>query len=1009
MYKCNICSKEYISEDRYILHKKKCEKKGALNVDESMIIKNLKDEINYMKESSIKDRSIIRDEYSNKLKKHKEAIDKKHNIIVNDLKKNIRELQIKLDESIEYNKKNEIIIRDKIKDDLESNFKSREHKLLYDIEKYKNETEFIKRQFELKNNEISKLNEDSELYIKNYESNREKDIKSILNEKNALIAIIKNTKESYDNIILNLKNENENKINDIESKCQNLLQKQQATSNENIKILNKKMEEQKIFYESKLLITNEDIKKAIELEIERSNKAIKDINSQKEKILEAERHSNNLRIESFKKEIDTLKEELNLQNKVSNELVSRKEKELNTSFKITLDELNNDRLKLKSDIESFKKEIESKNEDMNNLKSKLNKTIEDYNNKVKDEDIIKNKLMINKESYLDSLNKLYEENTKNIKEKDKHISILDNKLKMIDDEYKNKILYFNNIINDDKVNIKELSKDLERYKSEIASLNVKINNLEETKERLLTNFENNVQERLTKEYEIIKSHVESEFIKKPPKHIENEIENRNKRIKELENNINTVKEDCKIKVNMLSNEKDNIKIEYDNKLKESKNELNTSKEKYNKSLNTITKDYEDRISIHRKDNEQKLKEIDDLNLKIYNISNDYNNKLNKLEKVYLENNKLQKDELSTKSKELYTITQDYNKISSEYKVYLRSYEEKYKDFNNRIQEYVEKDKKMSDEIINLKSNESKFKHEVDKILFDSNNKLNSLKKIIEDNNRDYTNNTKSLENQISILKDSYEKEKNELLNKVKTSFKDIKDKEDYYINKIKEFENRENIFADNINNLNDEINILKQTIIDNKNNYISELNGQGPPKYRLKIEELEKELDRINKTLTLKDNAIIQLSIEIDSLKDEIKSENMKYEKRELEYNSIIRDLKQNAGSKNEYEDKIKKMRDEWLQAINKQKTEITNYKDITNKLSEKIKSLELISYEKQNELTSLTTIHDDMKKNLLKTLNNQKLEKDSIILYKDKQIDKKDKRISELEELLNNAIQKIP
>jgi hypothetical protein len=146
-------------------------------------------------------------------------------------------------------------------------------------------------------------------------------------------------------------------------------------------------------------------------------------------------------------------------------------------------------------------------------------------------------------------------------------------------------------------------------KSEIVNLNVKINNLDETKERLLTNFENNVQERLTKEYEIIKSHVESEFIKKPPKYIENEFEIRNKRIQELEIKNNVIKEDFVNKINKLSNERDNIKIDYDNKIKEYKNELNTLKEKYDKGLNIFTKDYEDKISIHRRDNDQKLKEI----------------------------------------------------------------------------------------------------------------------------------------------------------------------------------------------------------------------------------------------------------------------------------------------------------------------------------------------------------------------------------------------------------------
>lgn len=1026
MYICNTCSKKYITEDRYISHKERCDNrnkeltppqsqyklKSNLDLDTNKKLLNeisvfkvslntQRDEISVLKETLNTQRDEIKVEYTNKLKKHKEIIDKKHKDEISRLQKTICK------DSIEVNSKGEFE-KIKIKEDLERSFNEKQVKLLFEMEKYQNELLSNKQALDKERNEIKRITKEKELYKIKCDDDKKNDIQIILAEKNTIITMLNNNKEGLERKLIEIQNKYDTEILNIKYEYDKTIKYNESKVNEYIKSLISKIDEDKLIYESKLENINNQIKVSVEMEIQRSTKIIGETKSQCEKILEAERHSQLLKINNLNVNIQTLKDEMQMQHRVSTELIQRKEKELNDMFKISFDNLNNEKDKIQSELDKHKFIIDSKDMEITSLSTKLVNKIDECNFKQKEMEKIRIQYLDNKESYLNTMNMSSETFKKTIQEKIHIITTIDNKLKIIDEEYKSKLSLYATEIDNHKSIIRELNKDIERNNKESQENTRKISQLEEIKDKLIFSFENQIEDRLIKEREIIRKNIDMEYVSKPPKHIETEIFLRDSKIKVLETSLANVKNDFTKTLNMITQEKDIFKTELDKLTKESKNDLLSLKSNCESILDIKNKEYESKLSSLNKDNITKCKEIDELNIKIYNIINENTVKTNKLEKVYNNTNKLLKDEVNITTQETIKLNNMYIKLSSEYTNIQRISEDRYKEINENLKDFKEKEKILNDEIYNNKKENSKMKLELEKVIIDTNTLLNSTKKQCEDQIRTIQASNKSLEGLIQINKDTYERDRNDLLIKMKNTLKEMKDKEEYYIQKIKDYEEIEDILVNKINGFKEEISGHLETIKNNKEQYISRLNGHGPPKYMARIEELEKELSNQEKILSTKDSAIIQMSIEIDNIREEMKSEKNRYDQREFEFNAQLKDYKTINPFKMEYEDKIKKMRDEWLQAISKQKSELLAYKDLTNQNKDKAVNLEILLNEKQKELSNILNTHDEMKKNFINTLNQQKTDRDTILSEKDKLLDKKDTRISELEGLLKETITKI-
>jgi len=107
-------------------------------------------------------------------------------------------------------------------------------------------------------------------------------------------------------------------------------------------------------------------------------------------------------------------------------------------------------------------------------------------------------------------------------------------------------------------------------------------------------------------------------------------------------------------------------------------------------------------------------------------------------------------------------------------------------------------------------------------------------------------------------------------------------------------------------------------------------------------------------------------------------------------------------------ENKLKKMRDNCVEALRRQKIELNNLKQDNLKMKRQIVTFEADTKKKQSDLADSTSINTSLKNSYIVDLNAQKISSEKDMAAKEEMINKKQLRISELEQMLSDAVRKI-
>ena len=109
-----------------------------------------------------------------------------------------------------------------------------------------------------------------------------------------------------------------------------------------------------------------------------------------------------------------------------------------------------------------------------------------------------------------------------------------------------------------------------------------------------------------------------------------------------------------------------------------------------------------------------------------------------------------------------------------------------------------------------------------------------------------------------------------------------------------------------------------------------------------------------------------------------------------------------------EVEEKLKKMRDDCLNALRQQKLELNQIKDENLQMQQKLNSAESIIQSKNVEMEKFAEAQTELKESFVNNLNKQKTDKEKAIAEKQDIIDRRERRISELENLMTGAMKKM-
>jgi hypothetical protein len=494
----------------------------------------------------------------------------------------------------------------------------------------------------------------------------------------------------------------------------------------------------------------------------------------------------------------------------------------------------------------------------------------------------------------------------------------------------------------------------------------------------------------------------------------------------LENKLITLKKEYDIELNKL-------KKTHQNKISSHESIMNEMLAQYKTKLEEQKRNFESQIDVTNKQVSKTIQtERNEWLKKISENKSQYENVLH-VEKL---NGKRHINELQEQLEKSKEETKTQKRIVLEYATRDK---EDIKTVNEDIKNDVKEKEKLLEEIISYKNIIVAMKEDAHKVNIQyidnlNNQKLNNDKlenKIIyerQEIEKEFKNKNKN----IIIELDKYkvlEQHTRKEINKLQAEIKLLKDgppitsENDKQIISLREelsavrldFISKTNLYMkeyeENINNFkietkknNEEIQHLNSMIHKNLEQYTSQLNSQGHSKYKIRTEELEKELEKQENIMKMKDGAIIQLSDDIDKMNN---SPNLNIHSIN-NYENKLEELKKTHTNNNDINEKISKMKEDYLETLVKLKMELTQCKELMQEYKEKLGIVEALLIEKEIIIGTTLKGHEELKNSFVHNLNQQKMDKESVIMEKNKIIDKYEKRIEDLETILNNNLKKM-
>ena len=556
----------------------------------------------------------------------------------------------------------------------------------------------------IKNNLLLSFNNDIDKINENYNKLLNKKLKKISNDKRSFSRI---------------------KENLIEEKVLNKYYK----SDKNNEISNKEEYFQKL--NKKLNKTVDNKEKIIKIEIIENNN--KDNEEKLKKEYENKILNKNDEIQQIKKNNNNINEDLKIKEKEYNIKISLLEEQKN-NFQNENKELIQANKNLENEVKEFEQNNKKLNDNIENLKRELNDKMEEnkqlykriYDKSIKNRYNLKNRKLLmdnNKEDEELKIDCIYMKEDQ-LEEKKK----LNDKFKLCKSNDKNKLKEFQSL--------NERLKEYNFEKNEEIKI-LKENN-KKNEEKLKKEFEIKLQEKedeIKKELE--KKEKEINNIINENEELKNKLSNNQKKLENLEKEINELKQINKNKENEI------------NKLNEFKKQIEEKEKQNQKLLNEI---------IELKQNNKKIKkEFDD--------KKNENEKLIKESEIFRQNEKNYKNKINEIESENKKIKEENDKLKSEIKELKKELEinKQIKNNNiNNLEKLIEKYKYEKDELLNIQK-ELKKENEILKI-----NKNDLQKQINDDLNiiNDEKQKNQSLQDRINQKDNEIKKLKEELADKV---------------------------------------------------------------------------------------------------------------------------------------------------------------------------------------------------------------------------------------------------
>ena len=501
------------------------------------------------------------------------------------------------------------------------------------------------------------------------------------------------------------------------------------------------------------------------------------------------------------------------------------------------------------------------------------------------------------------------------------------------------------------------------YENEINQLKGQIKQLKENQ-----NMDLNVIQELKENINLLENDKQNLKITKEKLLIkENELKDMNKKIKDLKKKCekdDELIENLKNEGNRLKKENDGIK--YLEMEKEGYMQQVEEKENEIKNLEENIREKEQNIRKLNSELDEKKTGIKSFQIKMEKMEKDFNNQINNKDLIIkeLENNiENEKNEKKKQKK----IVQELNDNLIEANNKINNYENKIKEQNRNMKINNNELEELKNEIINLKKkieNLEKSKQEliqehtieVDKLhkeIFELKSNINKLK---SDN--------KTKDNNMQYLKEEKEK-----LEKMKEDYiNEVKEKESEIQNKITEL----NTLKDEIQEKNNILNNNDYTLKSQDNN-ISDLNKRLSEK-KEENEKLSQEIRQMKNTITGKDFEYEKLQKIISELNRELNNTKEKDDQKisllESQINEMEKEIKTSKSALNENDITIRNLQKEINQNKSVYNNEIkklnTEKNDLNNKLEISTKKEKENETTKQKNEQNLKIFQDELKRRIL-------------------------------------------
>lgn len=459
------------------------------------------------------------------------------------------------------------------------------------------------------------------------------------------------------------------------------------------------------------------------------------------------------------------------------------------------------------------------------------------------------------------------------------------------------------------------------------------------------------------------------------------LKERERRIIEIENEAKAIHNECSNKLTQAKSV-----------LEETTKALEVSKQQEllkQNQINDLQLNYE-RVEFQRDSVAQNYEQ------RIERLKQDFTNKINKIREEA-------EKELKTRIDVLQAQVDSSNNISETLK---HDFTNKLKEQRKQIREEVKKEKELIQAAVTEKDQELVLvREDINRMKVDFLNQINVVSQERDKAILELTIVKKNIEEvdkykaRVDILKRDATNVRRDFSDKLNTQFKELNGKL--------------TVTSEQLASKKAEIDKLTQVIHLMRQDFTSQLQTAATiePPERAELHKIKEELSERTLQLEKLKKHFLDIDQALKDTRNEWRSEKNRLSEKERTLEEEKKKLAESATNpvrNHEVEEKLKKMRDDCLNALRQQKLELNQVKDENLQMQQKLNSAESIIQSKNVEMEKFAEAQTELKESFVNNLNKQKTDKEKAIAEKQNIIDRRERRISELENLMTGAMKKM-